>query len=48
MTSENTILSFEDLEIQFTLRGQILKAIRGVSLDVQRGESIRMVMTLTR
>ena len=43
MTSENTILSFEDLEIQFTLRGQILKAIRGVSLDVQRGESLAIV-----
>ncbi len=43
MTNENTILSFEDLEIQFTLRGQILKAIRGVSLDVQRGESLAIV-----
>ena len=43
MTNENTILSFEDLEIQFTLRGQTLKAIRGVSLDVHRGESLAIV-----
>ncbi len=43
MTNKENILSFEDLEIQFTLRGQILKAIRGVSLDVQRGESLAIV-----
>ena len=34
MTNENVILSFDDLDIRFTLRGQVLKAIRGVSLDV--------------
>ena len=43
MTNKETILSFEDLEIQFTLRGQTLKAIRGVSLDVHRGESLAIV-----
>ena len=43
MTNEHTILSFEDLEIQFTLRGQVLKAIRGVSLDIQKGESLAIV-----
>lgn len=43
MTSENTILSFEDLEIQFALRGQTLKAIRGVSLELKRGEALAIV-----
>ena len=43
MTNENTILSFEDLDIRFTLRGQVLRAIRGVSLEVHRGESLAIV-----
>ena len=43
MTNKENILSFEDLEIQFTLRGQILKAIRGVSLDLYKGESLAIV-----
>ena len=43
MTNENVALSFEDLHIQFTLRGQVLKAIRGISLDVYRGESLAIV-----
>ena len=43
MPNENAILSFEDLEIRFTLRGQVLNAIRGVSLDVYRGESLAIV-----
>ncbi len=40
---ENVILSFEDLDIRFSLRGQVLNAIRGVSLDVYRGESLAIV-----
>ncbi len=43
MTNENIILSFEDLNVQFTLRGQVLKAIRGISLDVYKGESLAIV-----
>ena len=43
MPNENAILSFEELEIRFTLRGQVLNAIRGVSLDVYRGESLAIV-----
>lgn len=43
MPNENAILSFEDLEIRFTLRGQVLRAIRGISLDVMRGESLAIV-----
>lgn len=40
---DNVILSFEDLDIRFTLRGQVLNAIRGISLDVYRGESLAIV-----
>ncbi len=40
---ENVILSFEDLDIRFTLRGQVLNAIRGISLDVYKGESLAIV-----
>ncbi len=43
MPNENAILSFEDLEIEFTLRGQVLRAIRSVCLDVYRGESLAIV-----
>ena len=31
------ILSVQDLDVKFTLRGQTLHAIRGVSLDVYEG-----------
>ena len=37
------ILSVKDLNIKFTLRGQILHALRGVSLDVYHGESLAIV-----
>ena len=43
MERQETILSVKDLEVQFTLRGQVLTAIRGVSLDVYRGESLAIV-----
>ena len=43
MPNDNVILSFRDLEIEFTLRGQVLKAIRGISLDVYQGESLAIV-----
>ena len=37
------ILSVKDLEIQFTLRGQTLTVIRGISLDLYKGESLAIV-----
>jgi oligopeptide transport system ATP-binding protein len=39
----NIILSVQDLDVKFTLRGQVLHAIRGVSLDVYQGESLAIV-----
>ena len=38
-----TILSVKDLNIKFTLRGRQLHAIRGVSLDLYKGESLAIV-----
>ncbi len=43
MEGREVILSVKDLEVQFTLRGQTLTAIRGISLDVYRGESLAIV-----
>lgn len=43
MEKNDIILSIEDLVIKFKLRGKILTAIRGVSLDVYRGESLAIV-----
>ena len=40
---EETILSVEDLSIEFLLRGKVLTAIRSVSLDVYRGETLAVV-----
>ena len=37
------ILSIKDLEVQFNLRGQTLTAIRGISLDLHKGESLAIV-----
>ncbi|HAE92469.1 ABC transporter ATP-binding protein [Tissierella praeacuta] len=37
------ILSIRDLEIQFSLRGQKLKAIRNCSLDLYEGETLAIV-----
>lgn len=42
-TENNVILSVQDLDVKFTLRGQVLHAIRGVSLDVYQGESLAIV-----
>ena len=39
----NIILSVKDLNVKFSLRGRILHAIRGVSLDVHKGESLAIV-----
>jgi len=37
------LLSVQGLNIKFTLRGQVLHAIRDVSLDINKGESIAIV-----
>ena len=37
------VLSIQDLNVKFTLRGQTLHAIRGISLDVHQGESLAIV-----
>lgn len=40
---QETILSVRDLHVKFNLRGKVLHAIRGVSLDVYKGESLAIV-----
>ena len=39
----NVILSVRNLNVRFSLRGRSLHAIRGVSLDVYKGESLAIV-----
>lgn len=43
MENAKPILSVRDLNVKFSLRGRILHAIRGVSLDVMEGESLAIV-----
>ncbi len=40
---QDVILSVKDLNVKFKLRGRVLHAIRDVSLDVYRGESLAIV-----
>ena len=40
---EKTILSVRDLHVKFSLRGRMLHALRGVTLDVFAGESLAIV-----
>lgn len=40
---EQVVLSIKDLNVKFSLRGQMLHAIRGVSLDVYKSESLAIV-----
>lgn len=40
---KETILSVEDLQVKFTLRGAVLNVLRGISLDIQKGESLAIV-----
>lgn len=40
---QEAILSVHDLEVEFTLRGRTLHAIRGISLDIYEGESLAIV-----
>ena len=41
--AKDIILSVKDLNVKFNLRGQVLHAIRGISLDIERGESLCIV-----
>ena len=41
--AESPILSARDVEIQFSLRGKKLKAIRKCSLDLYQGETLAIV-----
>ncbi len=43
MDKDNIIMSVENLIIRFKLREDILTAIRGLSLDIYRGESLAIV-----
>ena len=43
MEEKDVILSVHDLDVKFDLRGRTLHAIRKVSLDVYRGESLAIV-----
>lgn len=41
--TKSRILSIQNLVIQFKLRGQVLTAIRNISLDLYKGESLAIV-----
>ena len=43
MEERETVLSVRDLNIKFSLRGRTLHAIRDVSLDLHKGESLAIV-----
>ena len=43
MENKKVLLSIEDLEVKFRVRGRILTAIRGISLDIYENESIAIV-----
>ena len=43
MEEKKVILSVKDLEVKFRVRGRILTAIRGISLDIYEHESIAIV-----
>jgi len=41
--NQEVILSVKELNVKFTLRGRVLHAIRNVSLDIYKGESLAIV-----
>ena len=43
MEEKRTLLSVRDLVVKFRVRGRILTAIRGISLDIFENESIAIV-----
>ena len=40
---KEVVLSVQDLVVKFNLRGQVLTAIRGISMDLYKGESLAIV-----
>ena len=42
-SEKKVLLSIKDLEVKFRVRGRILTAIRGISLDIHENESIAIV-----
>ena len=47
MENREVILSVKDLNVKFSLRGKVLHAIRGISLDLYKGESLAIPMVLS-
>ena len=47
MEEKKVLLSTKDLEVKFRVRGRILTAIRGISLDIYEHESIAIVGELS-
>ncbi|MBE5892707.1 MAG: ATP-binding cassette domain-containing protein [Lachnospiraceae bacterium] len=43
MQDKKVLLSIKDLEVKFRVRGRVLTAIRGISLDIYENESIAIV-----
>ncbi len=43
MAGKELILSVKDLNIKFSLRGRVLHAIRGIGMDLYKGESLAIV-----
>ena len=40
---QEVILSVRDLNVKFSMRGQVLHALRGISIDLYKGESLAIV-----
>ena len=43
MEEKKVLLSVKDLHVKFRVRGRVLTAIRGISLDIYENESIAIV-----
>ena len=43
MKEKKVLLSVKDLNVKFRVRGRVLTAIRGISLDIYENESIAIV-----
>ena len=43
MENKEVILSVKDLHVKFSLRGKVLHALRGISMDLYKGESLAIV-----
>ena len=47
MEDKKVLLSIKDLQVKFRVRGRILTAIRGVTLDIYENESIAICLLYT-